>query len=111
MFDVHGQITLLTQWLDRPIKVEWMVGISLSLLCVLIAGFQIMDRRERQRKALLPYISPPDRTACINDRCGGPGPFDEHGSCQDCQLEYRSEERRVGKECGSTCESRWSPYH
>src|SRR3546814_16643823 len=31
-------------------------------------------------------------------------------------LEYgasasRSEERRVGKECVSTCRSRWSPYH
>src|SRR3546814_1784784 len=25
--------------------------------------------------------------------------------------EYRSEERRVGKECVSTCRSRWSPYH
>src|SRR3546814_20028318 len=24
---------------------------------------------------------------------------------------HRSEERRVGKECGSTCRSRWSPYH
>src|SRR3546814_20725613 len=23
----------------------------------------------------------------------------------------RSEERRVGKECVSTCRSRWSPYH
>src|SRR3546814_4783456 len=23
----------------------------------------------------------------------------------------RSEERRVGKECGSTCRSRWWPYH
>src|SRR3546814_20033969 len=23
----------------------------------------------------------------------------------------RSEERRVGKECGSTCRSRWAPYH
>src|SRR3546814_11367565 len=23
----------------------------------------------------------------------------------------RSEERRVGKECVSTCSSRWSPYH
>src|SRR3546814_2050600 len=27
-------------------------------------------------------------------------------------LEFeRSEERRVGKECVSTCRSRWSPYH
>jgi hypothetical protein len=23
----------------------------------------------------------------------------------------RSEERRVGKECGLRCRSRWSPYH
>src|SRR3546814_15749418 len=26
-------------------------------------------------------------------------------------VEPRSEERRVGKECVSTCRSRWSPYH
>src|SRR3546814_13466849 len=26
-------------------------------------------------------------------------------------LLVRSEERRVGKECVSTCRSRWSPYH
>src|SRR3546814_13118674 len=26
-------------------------------------------------------------------------------------LKVRSEERRVGKECVSTCRSRWSPYH
>src|SRR3546814_13683968 len=25
--------------------------------------------------------------------------------------EFRSEERRVGKECVSTCRSRWSQYH
>src|SRR3546814_11960459 len=27
------------------------------------------------------------------------------------KLGERSEERRVGKECVSTCRSRWSPYH
>src|SRR3546814_17096613 len=26
-------------------------------------------------------------------------------------VEWRSEERRVGKECVSTCRSRWSPDH
>src|SRR3546814_10450506 len=26
-------------------------------------------------------------------------------------ISSRSEERRVGKECVSTCRSRWSPYH
>ena len=27
------------------------------------------------------------------------------------EREVRSEERRVGKECHTTCRSRWSPYH
>src|SRR3546814_13388093 len=27
------------------------------------------------------------------------------------ESDLRSEERRVGKECVSTCRSRWSPYH
>src|SRR3546814_15132161 len=30
---------------------------------------------------------------------------------QDFSTGGRSEERRVGKECVSTCRSRWSPYH
>src|SRR3546814_1186408 len=30
---------------------------------------------------------------------------------QQTITQYRSEERRVGKECVSTCRSRWSPYH
>src|SRR3546814_13387850 len=32
-------------------------------------------------------------------------PFHPHARIE------RSEERRVGKECVSTCRSRWSPYH
>ena len=27
------------------------------------------------------------------------------------QIGFRSEERRVGKECLRLCRSRWSPYH
>src|SRR3546814_14252485 len=30
---------------------------------------------------------------------------------RDSGRNQRSEERRVGKECVSTCRSRWSPYH
>src|SRR3546814_1788740 len=30
---------------------------------------------------------------------------------RDLRPGRRSEERRVGKECVSTCRSRWSPYH
>src|SRR3546814_6028296 len=32
-----------------------------------------------------------------------------HGAA--VRRDARSEERRVGKECVSTCRSRWSPYH
>src|SRR3546814_20359621 len=52
------------------------------------------------------------------------GSCTNHGECQEaCPKEisidfiasmnrdYRSEERRVGKECVSKCRSRWSPYH
>src|SRR3546814_11704015 len=40
--------------------------------------------------------------------------FDEtvnHAEAEAAALAHRSEERRVGKECVSTCRSRWSPYH
>src|SRR3546814_6078550 len=33
------------------------------------------------------------------------------GDRRHMMLAMRSEERRVGKECVSTCRSRWSPYH
>src|SRR3546814_2265134 len=40
--------------------------------------------------------------------------FDDLKEFRDKRTDYariRSEERRVGKECVSTCRSRWSPYH
>src|SRR3546814_10957208 len=42
------------------------------------------------------------------------GDLDHLGIIDDPDLvdrAVRSEERRVGKECVSTCRSRWSPYH
>src|SRR3546814_11229287 len=39
------------------------------------------------------------------------GFVENHGSQCACAKFARSEERRVGKECVSTCRSRWSPYH
>src|SRR3546814_12414584 len=35
------------------------------------------------------------------------GPF----ALSEGEIRRRSEARRVGKECVSTCSSRWSPYH
>src|SRR3546814_8020915 len=35
----------------------------------------------------------------------------ERSTTNSIERAVRSEERRVGKECVSTCRSRWSPYH
>src|SRR3546814_13611633 len=44
----------------------------------------------------------------IEESVGAPQPA--VGTLRICEQD-RSEERRVGKECVSTCRSRWSPYH
>src|SRR3546814_4624058 len=41
---------------------------------------------------------------------GADSPGDNRPIADAAEAE-RSEERRVGKECVSTCRSRWSPYH
>src|SRR3546814_14869434 len=41
---------------------------------------------------------------------GGRGAVESFGPIK-LSIFNRSEERRVGKECVSTCRSRWSPYH
>src|SRR3546814_3928205 len=41
---------------------------------------------------------------------GAPLPYEDF-LAGAAHIELRSEERREGKECVSTCRSRWSPYH
>src|SRR3546814_14960023 len=52
-------------------------------------------------------------TACARERISGlPGPSGSTPQRRGPAWQlFRSEERRVGKECVSTCRSRWSPYH
>ena len=47
----------------------------------------------------------PSEALCFTERHDARA--DEVGT----RLGLRSEERRVGKECHTTCRSRWSPYH
>src|SRR3546814_11939492 len=57
------------------------------------------------------FMTPEGQTAAaamLADACGVDGDDDDG---QHNGTSVRSEERRVGKECVSTCRSRWSPYH
>src|SRR3546814_5287061 len=52
------------------------------------------------------------RIFAIKDRCLHRGvTLSDRIECYSKQTISRSEERRVGNECVSTCRSRWSPYH
>ena len=50
-----------------------------------------------------------EKVCYVNLNGNTPLPGDE--TLRALAVESRSEERRVGKECVSTCRSRWSPYH
>src|SRR3546814_7380496 len=87
----------------------------LSLFLFIVFCFFFSSRRRHTRCALvtgvqtcalpicLPYSSvvPSNRRALCAARSISSTPVPNR----------RSEERRVGKECVSTCRSRWSPYH
>src|SRR3546814_20488061 len=51
------------------------------------------------------------RSLVTRTRTGKPGRMVKVGAMLSCRCTIcRSEERRVGKECVSTCRSRWSPF-
>src|SRR3546814_8403031 len=63
---------------------------------VITAGMSIYDTMK--------FIKPDVSTMCVG-QAASMGAFLLSAGAK------RSEERRVGKECVSTCRSRWSPYH
>src|SRR3546814_12268711 len=78
-------------WLRLIVEIGAMIGLSSVILVMIIAQpriFMIMARDGMLPKVFA-KVHPRHRTPHIN----------------------RSEERRVGKECVSTCRFRWSPYH
>src|SRR3546814_2374419 len=64
-----------------------------------------------------PRNAAPPRTQRLLEVCATPEPEDSIDRARlkrgrrDLRALRRSEERRVGKECVSTCRSRWSPHH
>src|SRR3546814_19052620 len=57
------------------------------------------------------YASSPFAKRPFCSACGAPlgFAFDEGSENMDLTIGSRSEERRVGKGCGSTCKTRWTP--
>src|SRR3546814_3057983 len=98
------------------------VGFCLCVvLCIvntLLLCFFFSSRRRHTRCALVTGVQ-----TCALPICGRPVVVAEIVESVPCHrpgdvefrqwadAEVRSEERRVGKECVSTCRSRWSPYH
>src|SRR3546814_20748351 len=83
-------------------------------------------RRRTRRLHVAVLARPPDTQHLVTREADGSGFLDRHGVHRAPALQVdivrthladlqpdrlRSEERRVGKECVSTCRSRWSPYH
>src|SRR3546814_21155948 len=75
------------------------------------------QKPEGPKKSEIPAFAGTTR-ACLAPPASE-APFTPTGNARKTRLltearaaeEQRSEERRVGKECVSTCRSRWSPYH
>src|SRR3546814_14088707 len=62
-------------------------------------------RAQAQSLAAVTVLPAPEGPISITGRSGPRSP-----SALKLSV-WRSEERRVGQECVSTCRSRWSPYH
>ena len=79
----------------------WATLVSLPFgiaIAMVLARFRFFGRSLLNALVLLPLVLPPVVTGYVLLLLfGRQGP--------------RSEERRVGKECVTTCRSRWSPYH
>src|SRR3546814_13231590 len=72
-----------------------------EFLSILLAGKTLTDDQMTERDKVVG-----GHAAADDDRCKC-----TIGHLVDSNREIRSEERRVGKECVSTCRSRWAPYH
>src|SRR3546814_18836173 len=87
----------------RPF-IDWLDGIG----CHSLAQLRSLPRKGLQQRSAPLLLQ-------TLDAAYGDG-HDQHSWFQaparfTRRYDLRSEERRVGKECVSTCRSRWSPYH
>src|SRR3546814_11567087 len=75
------------RWVDTDVKVRMIDRLS-------EAGFPVIEATNFAHPRMIPHLKDAEEVMARIKRRPG-----------------RSEERRVGKECVSTCRSRWSPCH
>src|SRR3546814_4376391 len=89
---------------------DWSSDVCSSDLPDLVGGALALEQDQHVRMlARQLRLQRLDQGRC-NVQDGG-GEHIAFGFEQGQRRQGRSEERRVGKECVSTCRSRWSPYH
>src|SRR3546814_976209 len=102
-------------WLDRRD-----VTVGMSRLVLGFLSFFFSSRRRHTRCALVTGVQTCALPISGRSRAGGAaagrGGVLDRGAVplrlgRLARTRARSEERRVGKECVSTCRSRWSQYH
>src|SRR3546814_11171964 len=95
---------------------DWSSDVCSSDLCVTLQGFLIFEHYEARHAAFVEQMSAwlrDGQIAVVEDVIDGL----EHatagliGLLRGDNFGKRSEERRLGKECVSTCRSRWWPSH
>src|SRR3546814_5614118 len=98
-----------------------LIMLYFNMLCYFLCFF-FSSRRRHTRCALVTGVQTCALPICTRDGtvCGAQWNLDRIDAADDWILSIlddadihglRSEERRVGKECVSTCRSRWSPLH
>src|SRR3546814_15814234 len=86
---------------------DWSSDVCSSDL-IEVAGVILVRQRPGSAKGVL-FVTIEDETGIANGILW-PDRFEIYRR-PVMSASMRSEERRVGKECVSTCSSRWSPYH
>src|SRR3546814_4010654 len=93
----------------RHTRCALVTGVQTCALPILRPSIEAMASPRRRRSSLVQRVEP----VAVNLSEDMPPDFHRRGELLvlDRKRFVRSEERRVGKECVSTCRSRWSPYH
>src|SRR3546814_19899147 len=103
--------------------VEQALPADAAIMVAAVADWRAADAADQKLKkdgsgkpAPLALVENPDILATLGRHAKRPGLLvgfaaETQKIAEHAQAKLRSEARRVGKECVSTCRSRWSPYH